>query len=458
MEENTLEAQIAARCAGHLERDRDLVRTVPGRGYQFVGQIADHADAGSPVRPIPTLPAGISELIGRQAALKEIQGIVATHRLVTLVGAGGVGKTRLALEVGRQLAHRFVDGVSLVELGPLSSAEHVPAAVAGALGFEHGAGMTSLDGIASAISNRQALLVLDNCEHLIDAATQMADTLLRAGPAACVIATSREPLRAQGEYVYRVASLDVPSEDSPDSGLAEILACSAVQLLDARAQATKARDSEERELALLKAKICRRLDGIPLAIELAAARVRVFGIKGVAERLDDRFHFLTGGDRTALPRQKTLRATLDWSYDLLSESERAVLARLSIFSTEFSFESASAIVADQALPGEAVVECLANLVERSLVSIDSIGTTPKYFLLETTRVYARDKLQDGGQLSEFSRRHANYYVEFFVRAEAEWETLPTDEWVTTYSPHIGELRAAIAWAFADTAIQKSAVR
>jgi predicted ATPase/DNA-binding winged helix-turn-helix (wHTH) protein len=444
IEENTLEAQIAA-VRRALEGDRDLVRTVPGRGYQFVGEFAEHADGGSPTRPVPALPAAVSELIGRQAAFEEIQVIAATHRLVTLVGAGGVGKTRLALEVARHLVHRFPDGVSLVELGPLSSAEHVPAAVAGALGFEHGSGTASLDGIASVSSTRQARLVLDNCEHLIDAAAEMADTLLRAGPAACVIATSREPLRAQGEYVYRVASLDVPTEDQLDP--AEILACGAIRLFDARAQAAKARNGEELELALLKAQICRRLDGIPLAIELAAARVQVFGIKGVAERLDDRFHFLTGGGRTVLPRQKTLRATLDWSFDLLSESESAVLVRLSIFSGQFSFESASAVVADQELPGEAVVECLANLVEKSLVSIDTTEATPKYFLLETTRVYARDKLEVRGGLPEFSRRHAKHHFDLFVRAEAEWEVRPTGEWIAVYSQHIDDLRAAIAWAF-----------
>lgn len=300
------------------------------------------------------------------------------------------------------------------------------------------------DGIAALIGARRILLVLDNCEHLIDAAARLADVLLGAGPSACIIATSREPLRIQGEYVYRVESLDVPTEDEFDT--ARIQGRGAVQLFDARAREVQPQDGEEDGLTLLKGQICRRLDGIPLAIELAAARVQAFGIKGVAAHLDDRFHFLTSGARTSLPRQKTLRATLDWSYDLLSDPERSVLSRLSIFASQFTIESAQAVVASAEISGEVVLECIANLVEKSLLSVDASGAESSYFLLETTRVYARNKLEDCGELRTFSMRHAKYCVDLFLRAEAEWEVHSTEQWIALYSPHLDDLRAAIAWS------------
>jgi predicted ATPase len=445
VEENTLEAQVAA-ARRALESDRDLIRTVTGRGYQFIGAVAEHAGSDSPARPLPSLPAAPSDLFGREAALDQIRDIASAHRLVTLVGAGGVGKTRLALEAARRLAYLFPDGVALVELAPLSTADHVATAVATALGGEQGAGTATLDGIAALIGSRRILLVLDNCEHLIDAAARLADSLLRADPLANIVATSREPLRTDGEYVYRVASLDVPPENELDPD--RILRHGAVRLFDARSAQTQG--DEERALAILKAQICRRLDGIPLAIELAAARVRVFGVKGVAARLDDRFGFLTQGGRTALPRQKTLRATLDWSHDLLSEAERVVLCRLAVFANQFSMEAARAVVASQEVADDAVVECVANLVEKSLVCVDASGVAPIYLLLETTRAYARGKLEARGEWRDLALRHAKYHVDLFVRAEADWESCTTEEWIALHSPHLDELRAAIAWSFSPS--------
>ena len=392
------------------------------------------------------LPVSITPLIGRDAALREIVELAASSRLITLVGAGGVGKTRLAIEAARSLAAGFPDGVSIAELGPVGAVEFLPATVAEALGFPQGAGTPSLDRIATAISHRRILLVLDNCEHLIDAAAQITEKLLRAGPFASVIATSREALKIDGEYVYRVASLDVPGEEVRD--VDHCWRFGALQLFDARAASAGGDEpAGKAQAAALKARICRHLDGIPLAIELAAARVRVFGLEGVADRIDDRFNLLTGGARTALPRQKTLRATLDWSYELLSAQEREVLGRLGVFSGSFSVASASAVASSADLPPTAVVECLSQLVEKSLITVDGAAARAKYRLLETTQVYARGKMQSRGALREYSLRHAQHHRDLFVRAEIEWETLPTAEWVALYAGHLEGLRAAVNWCF-----------
>ncbi|WP_175544893.1 winged helix-turn-helix domain-containing protein [Variovorax sp. OV329] len=453
VEENTLEAQISA-LRRALGDDRTVIRTVAGRGYQFVAELADapaSTQAGAPAQEaplalaVPQLPAAMTPLVGRDATLAEIVELAASNRLITLVGAGGVGKTRLAIEAARSLAADFPDGVSIAELGPVASAEFLPATVAEALGFPPGAGTPSLDRIASAISQRRILLVLDNCEHLIDAAARITEKLLRAGAFASVIATSREALKVDGEYVYRVASLDVPGEELSD--IDQMLAFGAMQLFDARAVSTSGDGAPGRDVAAaLKARICRRLDGIPLAIELAAARVRVFGLEGVAERIDDRFSLLTGGARTALPRQKTLRAALDWSYELLSVQEREVLARLGVFSGAFSMASACAVASCAEIASSTVVDCISQLVEKSLINVDGAARA-KYRLLETTQVYAREKMQSRGVLREYSLRHAQHQRDIVERAEVEWESLPTPEWVARYAVHLEGLRAAIAWSF-----------
>src|SRR6266446_2759035 len=319
VEENNLAAQIAA-LRQVFGADRDLIRTVAGRGYQFTGEIrVTAAPAAGPAPPRMTnLPEAVSELIGRAAELGEVMALAAEHRLVSLVGAGGIGKTRLGLEVARRLRPRFPDGAFVAELGPLSSPELVPATVASALGLTHVAHTLSDEGVAGAVGTKKLLLVIDNCEHVIEAAARMAEALLRASPDVSLLATSREPLRVSGECVYRVPSLDVPAEDPQD--MEDVFRYGAVRLFVLRAHAAEPRYVAEGPVLTATAAICRRLDGIPLAIELAATRIAGFGVAGVAARLDDRFRLLTGGSRT-LARQQTMRATLDWSYDLLPESE-----------------------------------------------------------------------------------------------------------------------------------------
>ena len=275
--------------------------------------------------------------------MREILRLAAAHRLVTLTGAGGIGKTRLALAAARRLLPHFADGVWLVELAPLADPGSVPAD--GCRGGRARARPVTVSRrtCGQALGGKELLLVLDNCEHVIDAAARMAEALLRASPAVHLIATSREPLRAEGEQIYPVPPLAVPAEDAEDQD--DLLRYGAVRLFVERARAVAPRFAPDRRGAAMIATICRRLDGIPLAIELAAARVAALGIEALAARLDDRFQLLTGGRRTALPRHQTLRATLDWSYELLSEPERVILRRLAIFAGAFGLEAASAVVA-----------------------------------------------------------------------------------------------------------------
>jgi predicted ATPase len=375
-------------------------------------------------------------------------GVVTDHRFVTLTGTGGIGKTRLALEVARHLLRQFADGVWIAELAPLSDPQLVPVTVAAALGLELISGVVSPDRIAAALGSKHIMLVIDNCEHVIDAAAGMVEALLHANPAARVIATSREPLKAESEHLYRVPPLAVPTEDT--QALEDVLRHGAVALFVARAQAADPHFLPDPQAAAAIAAICRRLDGIPLAIELAAARASTLGVQELASWLDDCFSLLTEGRRTALRRHQTLRATLDWSYELLPESERVVLRRLSIFAGDFTLEGASAVIASADILASDVVDGVANLVTKSLVAADVGGATVHYRLLETTRAYALEKLAEHGDLEQAARRHAEYYRDLCGQAEAEWQTRPTAEWLADYGRQIGNVRAALDWAFSST--------
>src|SRR5689334_5376781 len=281
----------------------------------------------------------------------------------------------------------------------------------------------------------------------------MVEALLRSNPVVHVIATSREPLKSEGEWIHPVPPLAVPAGDAEDQG--DLLRYSAVRLFLDRARAAEAHFATDGHVAAMIAAICRRLDGIPLAIELAAARTAALGIEELFAGLDDRFQLLTGGRRTALPRHQTLRATLDWSYELLPEPERMVLRRLAVFAGVFALEAASEVVASPELPQLGVVDGLSNLVAKSLVLTESNGRTGRYRLLDTTRAYALEKLAQSGELDAVARRHAEFYRDLFERAETEWETRPTAEWLADYGWRRENLRAALDWAFSpngDTTI------
>jgi predicted ATPase/DNA-binding winged helix-turn-helix (wHTH) protein len=457
VEENNLQAQVSA-LRKAFAADRDLIRTVAGRGYQFTGEIrtvlawpVSHVivkmpePAPTPTRLATNLPEPVSELIGRDAELAEILDLSGSHRLVTLTGAGGIGKTRLGFKVARHQLPRFADGVWVAELAPLSDPDLVPVTVATALGLELTPGTASPQSVANALRSKQVMLVLDNCEHVVDAAARMAESLLRANSVARVIATSREPLRAVGEWVYSVPPLAVPREDSPDSD--DPLRYGAIRLFSDRARTAAANFSSDARTAAAIADICRRLDGIPLAIELAAARAATLGIQELAARLNDRFRLLTSGRRSALPRHQTLRGTFDWSYELLTEPERVGLCRLAIFAGGFTLQDACAIAADDEITAMEVVDCVASLVAKSLVTADIGGTMLRYRLLETTRAYALEKLVQGGEFDAVSRRHAARFLHLFEGTEAEAEKRTADEWLAEYVPRIDNLRAALDWAF-----------
>ena len=463
VEAHNLEAQISALRAA-FGSDRDLIRTVSHRGYQFTGEIRvlsgspdERAVAGmaAAVRPPTNLPAPVSELIGRDDGLQELLSLVAAHRLVTLTGAGGIGKTRLACAAARQILPRFADGVWLAEFSPLSDPGLVPATVAAAVGLELGGGEASAQRVAQALAERPLLLLLDTCEHVIDAAAGLAEAVMRAGSAVHVIATSREPLRVEGEWTYPVPPLDLPAEHAEAGD--DPLRYGAVRLFIERARAAQLHFVADRRLAALIAAICRRLDGIPLAIELAASRAAVLGVEEVATGLDDLFRLLTGGRRTALPRHQTLRATLDWSYELLSEPERVVLRRLGVFAGAFSLEAARAVVASAELAPSEVIDDLANLVAKSLVAAEVDGTVAHYRLLDTTRAYALEKLAESGEFERTASLHATHYCSVLVRAGAEAGTKPLDEWLGTYGRQIDDVRKALDWAFSPSGDPKLGV-
>src|SRR6516164_3172896 len=456
VEDNNLHAQIKA-----LRRafsDHDLIRTVVGRGYQFTGEIrarpagqSDRADSAvvrdmpGPPRALTNLPAPTSDLNGRDAEITEVIGLVADHRFITLTGTGGIGKTRLGLETARNLLPQFAGGVWIAELASLSDPQLVPITVAAAFGLKLVSGIVSPERIAAALGSKQIMLVLDNCEHVIDAAAGMVEVLLHANLAARVIATSREPLRAESEHLYRVSPLAVPAEDT--QALDDLLRHGAAALFVARVQESDPHFAPDQQTAAAIATICRRLDGIPLALELAAARASTLGMQELASRLDDCFSLLTEGRRTALRRHQTLRATLDWSYELLAESERVVLRRLSIFVGGFTLVGASAVIGSADVLASDVIDAMANLAAKSLLAADVDGAAVHYRLLETTRAYAREKLAEHGELDQAARRHAEYYKDLCGQAEAEWQTRPTAEWLADYGRQIGNVRTALDWAF-----------
>jgi predicted ATPase len=433
-----------------LGSDRWMLKTTSGRGYRMVGDWGSQheiaatmavAPARTQVRSVQTnMPAVGTALIGRNAAVQHLRDLLSAYRVVTLTGAGGIGKTRLALEVARVLQPEFGGDVWLIELASLSDANLVTTAVANALGLHLAANEMSPEALARALGGRRLLLVMDNCEHLIDGSAKVVETVIRVCPAVYMLTTSREALRIEGESPYRVPPLDFPAHDARGTSEDVILNASAVQLFIARMTGWQSDLRHPAVLAAIAA-ICRRLDGIPLAIEFAAARAATLGLEGVLSRLDDRFALLTTGRRTALPKHQTLRATLDWSYDLLSASERIQLRRLAIFAAAFSLEAAIAVIADGEVTGTEVAEGVANLVEKSLVAADYAGVVANFRLLETTRAYAFDRLAEAGELQLLARRHAGYYRRLLERNSDEREVKPTQ------LADVDNARAALEWCF-----------
>lgn len=396
--ENTLESQMSD-LRRALGNDRDAIRTVSGRGYQFVGILDPALQAtGSQTNVVKSLPprpqsvnvpANVSPLIGRNLELEAVIALIQSQRLVTLIGAAGIGKTRLAIEAARRVATRFSDGVFLAELSATSSAEQLPAVVAAALGFPPENGTRSREKIAPALRGKRFLLLMDNCEHLVESAARVADALLRVAPASSVLATSREALRIPGECIYRVPSLGIPVEDDDTDSFSY----GAVQLLKERITENLYAEGDRTSTAAM-VRICRRLDGIPLAIELAAACTSAFGLVEVAERLDDRFRLLRHGARTAPLRHQTLRSAIDWSYDPLPRKSQIVLNRLGAFMGNFSLESAQKVACCVQISPQDVTSAVIELVNKSLVCAIPGVPQAMYRLLDTIRAYALERLQE----------------------------------------------------------------
>jgi non-specific serine/threonine protein kinase len=448
IEENNLEVQISALRTA-LGSHRGLIRTVPRRGYQFTGEIRFVAQDGNvnvgggrkTTPPVTNLPQPVSELIGRDENLRELLRLADAHRLITLTGAGGIGKTRLALAAAHKLLPQYRDGVWLADLASLSDPGLVPSTIAAAVGLELASGAITAARVANALTGKELLLVIDNCEHLIDAAALSIEALLGANPAGRVIATSREPLRTEGERIYPVPPLASPAADGNDN--TDLLDYSAVRLFVERARATEPQFAPDGQTTATLAVICRRLDGIPLAIELAAACVGTLGIEELTARLDDRLQLLTSGRRTAPPRHRTLRAALDWSYDLLPEDQQRLLRSLAVFRAGFTLDAAVAVMGFAASQS-AVTDSLANLVAKSLVTPERSHPRGCWRLLETTRIYALEKLVQRGDAAQVARRHAEFYLAQFAPLSTAGEI---DD-LSSYRRDIDNIRTALSWAFA----------
>ena len=420
------------------------------------GRILEFARAGPPAAEpgeSSTLQQWISELIGREDELQQVLELLTRNRLVSLCGPGGIGKTRLAVEAARRLLERSAGKVCIARLAPLSDPGLVPATVANALGLALAGGPVTPERIAAAIGAQPVVLVLDNCEHLIDVCAQLAEAVLQHTPAARLLATSKEPLRVDGEYVYRVPGLDFPEvKAAPEVAMRS----GSIRLFLARVRESDPQFAPDAAAFSTMASICARLDGIPLALELAASRAAALGLEALASMLDDRLTILAGGRRTAMPRHQTLQAALDWSHDLLTEPERVVLRRLAVFAGPVSLGLASSVVADAKLTPAEVVAGIGNLVSKSLVMRDA--ATGAYRLLETTRGYAREKLAAAGELELVDRRHAERFRDLFDQAMLDWESLPTTQWLAAYQGYVNDVRAALDWAFSAAGEESSAIR
>ena len=395
------------------------------------------------------LPLALTSFVGRETEVGEIAALVRSHRLVTLTGTGGIGKTRTALEIAALFHEDTSDEVWFVELARAAEPSLVAAAIASTLGVQEIPDKPLLETLRTYLNKKSLLLVLDNCEHVVGEVARVADTLLRGAPGLRVLATSREALRVSGEHTYGIPALATPSlDEARGMRAAEAAAYSAIVLFTERARAVDLRFVLTDENAPAVAEICRRLDGISLAIELAAARVKILPVKTLSAKLDQRFAVLTGGDRTALPRHQTMRALIDWSYDLLTPQEQWLFERLSVFAGGCTLATATAVLADELLDEADVLELLSSLVDKSLVVADFETREPRYRMLESARAYAREKLDDRGETNVVARRHAVAYLQQAEALGRAYESEHDRVWRRTAQEESDNWRAALEWSLA----------
>ncbi len=377
-----------------------------------------------------TLPLQLTRFIGREREIAELAALLEQHRLITLAGAGGVGKTRLALQVGSQLFSQYPDGVSFVDLAPVRAPQFVPSAVAKSLGLVEMPDVSVTELVAAYLRQRQVLLIIDNCEHVIAAAAILINELLRRCNDVRVLATSREPFNIPGEHAFRVSSL-------PEVDAVELFIDRAVSVYPQFAATPHVREQI--------AQLCRRLDGIALAIELAAARIKVLSVEHLNEKLTDRFRILTFGSRIALPRHQTMRALIDWSYDLLPSEEQRLFRRLSVFANGWTLSQAYA-VCGRDMEEWQIVDALASLVDKSLVIAAVAVTSERFKMYESTREYALQRLDESDEREALERAHAQYFATYAQRMDETWEHMPTAQWLDEILPEEDNFRAALTWA------------
>jgi predicted ATPase/class 3 adenylate cyclase len=384
------------------------------------------------------LPVQLTSFVGRDAQLTQLRELLAQNRAVTLTGAGGVGKTRLAIQVAAAMAPEFSDGVWYVDLAPITDPELVPVTVARALGLPDQPGRSTMDTLTRFLADRQMLVVLDNCEHLLDASAALVNALLGAAAGLTFLTTSREPIGVPGEVSWRVPSLSLRDE--------------AIDLFTDRARHARPEFVVTNDNAAVVAEICARLDGLPLAIELAAARVRALSLDEILDSLHDRFRLLTGGARTAVRRQQTLRASVDWSHALLTEPERVLFRRLAAFLGGFDFHAAQTVASGSEIERFQVLDLLTLLVDKSLVVADDSPGRSRYRLLETVRQYALEKLGESGEADAVRARHRDYYTALAALLDAPAGT-DHEQRLEQAETEIDNLRAAFAWSRENSAIE-----
>jgi predicted ATPase/DNA-binding winged helix-turn-helix (wHTH) protein len=454
VEEASLRVHIGAlrKALGDGQGGQRFITNVPGRGYCFVGEVErfdlERAEEAAPAIATPhNLPVSLTRMIGQGHAVSSISTALSERRLVTLVGPGGIGKTTTALAVAESCLSSYADGVHFVDLAVIRDGRLLPASVASAL-TQSLSSDAPIEGLIDKLRDKRMLLVFDNCEQVVDAAAAAAVQLLKGCSGLRILATSREPLRAEGEVVHRLASLGLPPRTNRLATAAEAMAWPAIQLFVERSSASYDGFELGDDDAEDAAEICRRLDGMPLAIELAAVRIGFFGLKGLLARLNDSLRILSSGHRTALPRHQTLRALLDWSFDLLPPPEQKVLQRLSVFTGPFTLDAAVDVVTDRdGLQPDVVLEHVVDLALKSLVTTDFNGDSMRYRLLDTTRAYATEKLVASGDLPESMRRYATWLNSRFDKAVTDWDAIQRSQWFTTHAHLLDGVRFVLDWAF-----------
>jgi predicted ATPase/DNA-binding winged helix-turn-helix (wHTH) protein len=438
-----------------------LIKTCYGRGYQFTSAVSPTYRRAEPsLVPIEgppaflqktNLPKLLTKLIGRDDDVSTIGAMLDRHRLVSLVGAGGIGKTRLALEIGWQMLPRFADGVRRIDLGPVTNPEMVASATATAIGIALRGSSPAVECLATNLLHQQLLLIYDNCEYVADATAEIVSVLLERVPRLTVLATTQQILRVRGEQIYRLPPLDVPPISADDIG-----EFAAVELFIERGREADHHFELLPANAGAVAEICRCLDGIPLALEMAAALIPFFGVMRIRDGLDERLEMLATATVTADLRHQTMRNIVEWSYGLVDPSEQPVFRRLGIFPGSFSLEAAIDVAGTEGTELWKTRHVFRRLIEKSLIAVEHVRP-PRYRLLETIRLYAVEKLATSGEYSMIAERHAFYFNTYFERAYDLWEMIPDDHWLATNLLELDNARASMNWALADVRRAKLAI-